>query len=102
MDHSPLLLRDGRTAMASLSELVDKMADRYDDPPGGEGYKKFLAPYSPSPKAYGHRPPEAVKADIAATEELMRLAQPWTAVKYPLSSPEIPQPRTHLRQMPPL
>ena len=42
--------------MASLSELVDKMADRYDDPPGGEGYKKFLARYGPSPKAYGHRP----------------------------------------------
>lgn len=92
-----------RSAMSSLSEVLDKMADRYTSvPPDGDGYQEFLRRYGPNAAAFRHVDLAAVTADAAATAALMRLAQSWTALNYPLNAPELPDPRPQLRPTPQL
>jgi predicted acylesterase/phospholipase RssA len=92
-----------RTAMSSLSDLVDKMAAGYPtNAQGDEGYKDFLCRYGPHATEYAHLSPEAVAADTDAAAELMALAERWESLNYPLTTPKVPDPRPRLRQVPPL
>lgn len=92
-----------RTAMSSLSEVLDNMEARYPPTlPDDEGYEQFLSRYGPVADEYRHQDAAALEADTAATRELMRLARLWVSAKYPLAAPQIPTPRPRLRQMPPL
>ena len=91
-----------RAAMSALTELLDKMAERYPPDAGSEGYQDFLRRYSSTAAVYAHSTPEAIAADIAATEELMQVAERWAATQYPLSAPKVPEPRPRFRPTPPL
>lgn len=85
-----------RVAMPCIDEVMTTISTSYRD---GK-YADWLQEYAPTAAWFAIGAPDAVKSELAATNEFVTLAGQWAERQHPATAGDTPVPRPNLRIMP--